>query len=535
MKLKFLLSILLTTTSSIVFAQTPTLVKDINSNGNGNPQRLINIGSRIFFVANNGTNGNELWVSDGTESGSMMVKDINVGSSNASIVKITPYNNKAFFKANSSTNGYELWMSDGTESGTQILKEFSAGTGSIDPSDLIVYNGSLYFTERSNSGGVNLWKSDGTEAGTVLIKNLYSSGNASNASYFTIMNNTLYFIASENALFSSDIWKSDGTENGTGILITMGGQTGALYSAGNKLFFAFSGEGGAGTGKGLYVSDGMVNGTYRIKELNLLNMANFPTNGTALVFKNNLIFTANDGVRGEELWISDGTETGTVLLKDLNVGSSDGLDVLPYLTYADDTKFYFVAKDDNFNKELWVSDGSTNGTMLLDTPNAGSINPLGMYAYNGYLYYRARHSVNASGEELWRTDGTTEGTKLLVDFWSGINSSSPNNFCGMNNKLYFSANNGTVGTELYGLQVDPVSSGFGNILLDEIKIFPNPANNKIMCSRDNVLVCSYKIYSIQGKLVSEGILEEDGIDISELEKGLYVLKVDGAVGKFIKN
>jgi ELWxxDGT repeat protein len=516
-------------------AQVPVLVKDLNTQGNGSPQRLTNVDGTLYFVANNGTNGNELWKSDGTEAGTAMVKDINPGSSNASIVKITSYKGKAFFRANSISGGYELYRSDGTDAGTQVLKEFGAGNASIDPSELVVFKNELYFTERSIAGGVNLWKSDGTEAGTVMLRNLYPSGNASNAAYFAVLNNQLFFMASENALFSTDIWKTDGTANGTSILITMGGQTGALYTVGNKLLFAFAGEGGAGTGKGLYVSDGMVNGTFRIKELDLLNIVNFPTNGTAMVFKNELIFTANDGTNGEELWKSDGTEQGTVLLKDIKAGSESGLDVQPFLTYINEQHFYFVANDGTSNRELWVSDGSTTGTSVLDTPGKGSVNPLGMYAYKGFLYYRARAVDNLSGEELWRSDGTRAGTKLLVDFWSGFNSSSPANFCGINNKLFFSASNGTVGTELYSLSVDASSAVF-NSNKKELRVYPNPSTGLIHVmsmeqgawSRVQGVgsgALQFELFDLYGKRVLSGALIDGRVDVSGLDAGMYILKV----------
>ncbi len=525
------------------FAQVPVLVKDINTAGNGNPQKITNVNGTLFFVGNTAANGNELWKSDGTELGTTMVKDINPGTANPSIGKITSYNGKVYFRAFNPTDGYELWKSDGTEAGTVILKEFAAGNGNIDPSNIIEFNGSLYFTERSSTAGVNLWKSDGTEAGTVLLQNLYTSGNASNATYFAVMNNTLFFIASENALFSSDIWKTDGTANGTSLLLTMSGQTGELIVVGTKLFFGYAGEGGAGTGKGLYVSDGLVNGTYRIKELNLTNMINFPSNGTAISFKNELIFTAYDAVNGEELWKSDGTEAGTVLVKDVRAGMENGFDALPFLTKGTANEFYFISADENGNRELWVSDGSTAGTSLLDTPNAGSISPANLYAYNGYLFYRARSSVFATGDELWRTDGTRAGTKMLVDFWQGINSSSPSNFCGANNTLYFNANNGTVGTELYALAVTPVGTGVSEEHLSELRVYPNPAKHVVWVAKSGEQgerslehgagsrAVQFEMFDVNGRMVLRGELLEGSVDVSGLEAGVYVLRVCDAVAR----
>ena len=42
------------------------------------------VGDTLFFTADDGVNGNELWKSDGTEAGTVLVKDINPGSGSSS-------------------------------------------------------------------------------------------------------------------------------------------------------------------------------------------------------------------------------------------------------------------------------------------------------------------------------------------------------------------------------------------------------------------------------------------------------------------
>ena len=41
---------------------------------------LTNVNGTLFFAADDGTHGNELWKSDGTAAGTVLVKDINTGS-----------------------------------------------------------------------------------------------------------------------------------------------------------------------------------------------------------------------------------------------------------------------------------------------------------------------------------------------------------------------------------------------------------------------------------------------------------------------
>ena len=559
MKIKNLLSLSLFSLCTVAaFAQTPVLIKDVDPFGYGNPKNFCSANGTLYFVALNTFEGYELWKSDGTDAGTVLVKDIYPGTQRSDIGAIVAYNGKAYFKANDGTNGYELWVSDGTDAGTHMVKNIGTADNSLDPSEFYVFNGALYFTARVNGTGITLWKTDGTEAGTVQLKTLYTSANASNASYFATMNNHLYFFSSENPLMSTDLWKSDGTEAGTSIIKNYGGLTGALYVDGNRMFFGFNGEGANALNRGLYVSDGTEAGTVKVKDINVGNLAFFPVNGTGLVKKGKFIFIADDGVHGDELWTSDGTEAGTQLLKDITVGIESGVTVQTYLTQGNGSQFFFVAKETGSSvREIWTSDGTEAGTHLLDTPGAGSEYPANLYAYNGYLFYRARSTGGAHGDELWRTDGTQAGTKMVADLWVGPTGSSPANLYGANNMLYFNGNNGTVGFELYGLAVSPLNTGVSSIVKNEISVYPNPASGRIyipflessvitplpsappparagLRDRSTIHDTRYSIHDTNGRLVQEGSLTES-IDISNLEKGIYILKVAEGVARFVKN
>src|SRR5690554_5563796 len=53
------------------------LVKDINPTGDSNPSQQALLNGKLYFQAYDGTNGIELWVTDGTTAGTQMIKDIN--------------------------------------------------------------------------------------------------------------------------------------------------------------------------------------------------------------------------------------------------------------------------------------------------------------------------------------------------------------------------------------------------------------------------------------------------------------------------
>ena len=90
-----------------------------------------------------------------------MVKDINSGSSSSSPSDPTAVGNTLYFTANDGTNGYELWKSDGTASGTVMVKDIRSGSGSSFPSYLTVVGNTHYFTANDGTNGFELWKFDG--------------------------------------------------------------------------------------------------------------------------------------------------------------------------------------------------------------------------------------------------------------------------------------------------------------------------------------------------------------------------------------
>ncbi|WP_372655586.1 hypothetical protein [Halobacteriovorax sp.] len=110
----------------------------------------------------------------------------------------------------------------------------------------------------------------------------------------------------------------------------------------------------------------------------------------------------------------------------------------------------FKSYDSNNGAELWASDGTIPGTFMLKDINPGSVSssPYNFIDYNGKVYFLA--TTASEGVEIWTTDGTEAGTNLVFDLNPGPNSSvSIPNFQILGNELYFAANDGTVGNELF--------------------------------------------------------------------------------------
>ena len=175
-----------------------TLLTDINKTGAGsNPNNYAVIGSTVYFSASDGVNGEELWKSDGTVSGTVLVKDIYSGSNGSYPDSLTAVGSTFYFRANDGVNGYELWKSDGTVSGTVMVKDIYSGSNVYCPQYLTAVGSMLYFTANDGVNGYELWKSDGTASGTVMVKDIVSGSNGSSPQYLTAVGSTFYFTAND--------------------------------------------------------------------------------------------------------------------------------------------------------------------------------------------------------------------------------------------------------------------------------------------------------------------------------------------------
>jgi len=415
-------------------AQAPAeLVKDINlwAGLSSSPEWITQVGSITLFVAGAPTTGKELWRTDGSAAGTMLVKDIAPGAADSAPSSLTAVNDAVFFLATDGT-GYKLWKSDGTATGTVVVRDLA-------PENLIAVGGSLFFTVREDTDSFQLWKSDGTAAGTILVKTISVGGNTARPHDFVHVNGTLFFV------FVGQLWKSDGTAEGTVLVKDAAAGWSSpvrLTSVGHTLFFFADDRVHGGE---LWKSDGTAEGTVLVKDIHPGTGWSSPSQFTDV--GGTLFFVADDGVHGSELWKSDGCDAGTVLVSDIAPGSSSSY---PYGLINAGGTLFFVAMD-GVNPQWWTSDGTAGGT----TPIGGSpAAPLEFTAVDNTLFFVGYDSVH--GAELWKSDGTPEGTVLVKDINPGSFSAfyfslvtSTQHFTNANGTLIFAADDGVHGTELW--------------------------------------------------------------------------------------
>ena len=149
-----------------IIAQNPSIVKDINPTGGSNPNYFSKTSTnKIRFVADDGTHGSELWETDGTTSGTFMIKDLNPGIDGGIFINQVPpmltINNISYYEGTDNNTGYELWKTDGTASGTTLVKDINpGGAHSRHIGAIIEINGILYFCVGDPGSGIpGAWKS----------------------------------------------------------------------------------------------------------------------------------------------------------------------------------------------------------------------------------------------------------------------------------------------------------------------------------------------------------------------------------------
>ncbi|MBE8988860.1 ELWxxDGT repeat protein [Nostoc sp. LEGE 12450] len=407
--------------------------------GSSNPNNLTALGNTLYFTADDGTgNGNQLWRSNGTTNTRITN---NAGGFNPANLAVVGTN--LFFTANDG-NGNELWVSNGTTANR--LSDINVGAGSSNPANLTAVGTNLFFTADNGISGRELWIYDGTTVR--LVQDIYASATGSNPTNLIALNGRVYFSAS-NSANGQELWSSDGTTNGTQIVTDIRpGQIGSspnnLVVVGSTLYFTAN-DGTNGTELWKY-SSGV---TSPVKDITTGANGFGPINLTAV--GNTLFFvTDSDGDFQQELWKSDGINAGTVRVKtDLTQAPNRGFGPIN-LTAVGNT-LYFTTPDPATGLELWKSDGTDAGTVLVRDIYSGadpnnSI-PSSLVNFGGTLYFTAYEPTN--GTELWSSDGTAVGTRRVSNINPGTGDANTAKLTVVGTRLFFSATNGTDGTELY--------------------------------------------------------------------------------------
>lgn len=284
----------------------------------------------------------------------LLVTQINWGTDHADIGEITAVGNMIYFHATDGYSGTELWISDGTATGTRLVRDISWGQESSQISNLLNINGVLYFTVRNPlTFGATLWRSNASLSDVYPIKDFSATSCCASPHELTSVGNTLFFVSAD-GMSSPDLWRSDGTSAGTEVVFDHDAVYGEapikLTPFNGKLLYAAA---TSEAGRELWRSDGTTAGTQMLKDINLSGSSIDGGDVRPVVVGNTLFFTARDATTGSELWKTDGTAAGTVLVKDIRSGASSSS---PQELVHINGSLFFTADDGIHGSELWKSD-----------------------------------------------------------------------------------------------------------------------------------------------------------------------------------
>ncbi len=348
---------------------TPTEVLVRDAGWNPSNFWFTAIDSAAIFFLNDGDYKTELWRTDGTATGTMLVKKFPY-TEIFSPFGMTSVAGRAVFRADDFEHGPELWVTDGTAEGTRMISDIKPGLRGSDPGSFVESDGLVYFAADDGSSGAELWVTDFTHEGTHLVADMNPGAGGSSPIWIRSVNGLL---------FMSALNLNDGREP--------------------------------------FVSDGTSEGTRLIADI-MPGGSSFPQQFTALGER--VFCLAEDGF-SPQLWeLLDKGMKGAKLVKKINRYLHSQITELA----ACASLLYFGGDDGEHGKELWCSDGSEEGTrMYADIDTASSSKPGGLTVLGGKLYFLAStrhgaalHTITADASTIC----SGQGARLIVVNSTGV-------------------------------------------------------------------------------------------------------------------
>lgn len=284
----------------------------------------------------------------------------------------------------------------------------------------------------------------------------------------------------------------------------------------------------------LWKTDGTSAGTQEIKDIYPGIYYGIPSEEKPVACNGVLYFNGQTAESGYELWKTDGTEAGTLLVKDINPGTNGSLpnsSSPSYLTVFDN-KVFFSAKNNDTGTQLWVSDGTEEGTVLFyGKKDMGTWNPRNLLNFNSRFYFTINTSIY--GQPYLYSIGSSSETPVAHQAQNFV--FTPYNrtfgtFFTLKNTLCFQAElEDYTGFELYKLIKEDVT-GISLLDMKAFRIYPNPTSNllSIDLGIENVSAFEYVLYNNAGQqILKDKVIgaKKATIDLSSYKSGIYFLKL----------
>jgi ELWxxDGT repeat protein len=295
--------------------------------GSSYPEDLTVFNNALYFSANDGVHGRELWKYDGTITS--LVADINPDSSDSVPLNLTVFGNALYFSANNGVNSFELWKYDGTTA--SLVADINPGSTGSYPRSFTVFDNTLYFlVVPDGAPSEQIWKYDGTTLNKVTdITEIFDS--------FIVFNKTLYFVTS-NAFGSGKVWKYDGTtfSEAPNVFPGLGPfSESSDFAVFNNALYSFLGD-------QLWRYDGTTS-----------RPVAYGVSGEDLTVFDNVLYFRGGDFRGQELWQYDSTTISLVADIEPAVAPYGPLSSYPADFTLFDNALYFTASQYATGRQIW--------------------------------------------------------------------------------------------------------------------------------------------------------------------------------------
>jgi ELWxxDGT repeat protein len=464
---------------------------------------LVGYGNGVYFIGQDVDKGREVYRSDGTRAGTQVLADLETSEESSHPIPLAVYMDRLLFTASSACTGREMYQTEGTAATTRLITDLNPGADGAGIYALTEINGELYFSadlENSNrrpihrlneeggeltitpvdtsartenilargtisplgklgqdvlllqgfvpdigqavytyrpetgalkqlridedvagfnssgtrfvpisdsvalflittaENGEELWRTDGTDAGTYRLTETFSAPNwGSVIQSLTAIEGTAYFTVDPGFSWSDQtVWRTDGTLEGTYALSYQDAYTRAFsyFPYGGQVHFV-------GGGYRNYTIYTLGEQLFDIREASFVqSLPGFEAIQSVTVMGERLLFVGATAAEGYELWGTDKIDEAVRLLTDIRPGPEG---TYPQAVYAfDDSTFYFSAETNATGRELWVSDATIAGTYLVTdiNPGAASSAPDYFLRYGDFIFFSAE--AGPEGKELWK-------------------------------------------------------------------------------------------------------------------------------------
>jgi len=407
----------------------------------------VELGSKVFYTHNDKEHAIELWSYDLLTDSFDIVKDINVGTSGRHLNSIKSVGNKMFVNTGA-------WNSFGASiEGLFVFDDDSKELEMIYEKECIIETTGEYLilTDELNSPSImNIHSTQGLPNDLTLIGTFPITGFTNsnpNSELFRLNDKVLIN-------YDGGLMVSDGTAAGTFNLADISiDREYIIYK--DVFYFQANEYAHPNQPDRFWRTDGTVAGTYELFDFQIDNLYIYKdyllvhngdriyfTDGSSDEFDFQWIPDVDHYFSDKDnFYVMRNGVLGTFpfdIPNTIDVNSSNFFEpILNIESFSRGFELNGRAMFYDFYSTLFTTDGTVEGTKLLLEDFHGPFDNNILGEHEGGIYFV--HFTEEAGHELWVTDGTEEGTFMIEDLYPGEKGSSPKSMHLFKDELYFLA------------------------------------------------------------------------------------------------